>query len=462
MESETESRWQLRRFSFDRPQWPFDPRRVPFFYGWVIVLASTMGVLFSAPGQTIGVAVFTDDLMVATGLSRVQISLTYLVGTLGGALFLPRAGTIYDRLGARTMTTVTAIAFGCTLLLLSQLELAIQALRYVLRGELFRIPISFAVMGLSFFALRFLGQGVLTIATRNMLVKWFETRRGFANGVMGIMSSFGFSGAPVLFDVLINEFGWQATWQILGLSVAIGLTLIVVVFYRDDPQECGMQVDRLADPPADPLAVGRDGSSPRVRATGRDHTPAQARRTPAFWLILLPIMVSSIYGTAMPFHVVSIFAEAGLDRQMAIGIFLPAAAIAVVTNFVGGWLSDRTTLRWHLVLFQLGIILSSLGVVYLHLPWGPYGIILGSGLMGGMLRLLSTVVWVRYFGRRHLGAVSGYAMAWGIGASAVGPSLFGLSLESLGSYHPACWTTIALCVVFICLSPWAREPEFHE
>jgi MFS family permease len=173
-------------------------------------------------------------------------------------------------------------------------------------------------------------------------------------------------------------------------------------------------------------------------------------------------MVSSIYGTAMPFHVVSIFAEAGLDRQMAIGIFLPAAAIAVVTNFVGGWLSDRTTLRWHLVLFQLGIILSSLGVVYLHLPWGPYGIILGSGLMGGMLRLLSTVVWVRYFGRRHLGAVSGYAMAWGIGASAVGPSLFGLSLESLGSYHPACWTTIALCVVFICLSPWAREPEFHE
>ena len=75
------------------------------------------------------------------------------------------------------------------------------------------------------------------------------------------------------------------------------------------------------------------------------------------------------------------------------------------------------------------------------------------------MRLLSTVTWPRYFGRRHLGAVSGLAMSLSIAASAVGPSLFGLSLEYLGSYHPACWTTIAVCLVFILLAPLAREPE---
>lgn len=371
MKSEPEPNFRLRRLPFDRPQWPFDPKRVPFFYGWVIVVAATVGVLCSAPGQTIGVAVFTDDLMLATGLSRVQISLTYLVGTLGGALFLPRAGTIYDRLGARTMTVVTAVAFGCTLLILSQLDRAIAALRYLLPGQAFALPVSFGIMGLSFFALRFLGQGVMTLATRNMLVKWFETRRGLANGVMGIMSSFGFSGAPVLFDMLINTWGWQSAWQILGISIAIGLSLIALVLYRDNPEECGLEADG-----------GLRASASRQRATGPDHTAAEARATLSFWLILIPMMVSSIYGTAMPFHVVSIFAEAGLGRSMAIGIFLPAAMIAVICNFVGGWLSDRTSLRWHLALFQLGIILSNIGVLNLHQPWGPYGIILGSGLMG--------------------------------------------------------------------------------
>jgi MFS transporter, OFA family, oxalate/formate antiporter len=449
MEVETESPWRLRRLWFDRPEWPFDPKRVPFFYGWVIVVAATLGVLCSAPGQTIGVSVFTDDLMVATGLSRVQISLTYLVGTLGGALFLPRAGTIYDRLGARTMTVATAGAFGGTLLLLSQLDRAIVLLHLGLQGEFSAIAISFTVMSCSFFALRFLGQGVLTITARNMTMKWFDARRGLANGVMGIMSSFGFSGSPVLFDMLIGEWGWQGAWQILGCGILVGLTAIAAIFYRDDPAENGLQAD------------GRQGPAPASgrRTTGYDHTLAQARSSRAFWLILIPMMISSLYGTALPFHVVSIFAEAGLDRDTAITVFLPAAFVAVLCNFVGGWLSDRTSLRWHVALFQVGIILSNIGVLYLHLNWGRYAIIVGSGLMGGMMRLLSTVTWPRYFGQRHLGAVSSFAMAWAIAASAVGPSIFGYSLQFLGSYRPACWACIILCAIFLVLSPWAREPE---
>jgi MFS family permease len=281
-----------------------------------------------------------------------------------------------------------------------------------------------------------------------MMVKWFDARRGLANGVMGIMSSFGFSAAPVLFDILIDEWGWKGAWQILGVTIIIGLTALAVVFYRDSPEECGMKPD------------GREITNPsRRRATGRDHTPAEMRATLAFWLIMLPMMVSSIYGTALPFHLVSIFAEAGLDRDSAISVFLPAAGIAVASNFVGGWLSDRTTLRWHLALFLVGIIVSNIGVLHLHQPWGRFGIIVGSGLMGGMMRLLSTLAWPRYFGRRHLGAVSGFSMALGVSASAVGPSLFGLSLEGLGSYHPACWATIGLSILFLVLSPWAREPD---
>ena len=34
--------------------WPFSPKNAPFFYGWVIWLLSTLGVLFSIPGQVAG------------------------------------------------------------------------------------------------------------------------------------------------------------------------------------------------------------------------------------------------------------------------------------------------------------------------------------------------------------------------------------------------------------------------
>ena len=86
-----------------RGDWPFAAARAPIFYGWVIALMSTLGFLMSIPGQTMGMAVFADAFIDATGLSRTQLSTAYLLGTLGSAALLTRAGRWYDRFGARIL-----------------------------------------------------------------------------------------------------------------------------------------------------------------------------------------------------------------------------------------------------------------------------------------------------------------------------------------------------------------------
>ena len=68
---------------------PFAPRRWPFFYGWVILAASTVGILASIPGQTMGVSVFTDHLIAALRISRVQLSTAYMFGTVASSFMLP-------------------------------------------------------------------------------------------------------------------------------------------------------------------------------------------------------------------------------------------------------------------------------------------------------------------------------------------------------------------------------------
>ena len=72
------------------PSFPFAPARLPFFYGWVIVAVATLGIVMSVPGQTMGVSVFTDHLIRVTGLSRLELANTYLLGTLASSFFLPR------------------------------------------------------------------------------------------------------------------------------------------------------------------------------------------------------------------------------------------------------------------------------------------------------------------------------------------------------------------------------------
>ena len=55
-----------------RADFPFRPASLPFFYGWVILGASTLGTVMSVPGQTIGVSFFTDHVLEATGLTLEQ------------------------------------------------------------------------------------------------------------------------------------------------------------------------------------------------------------------------------------------------------------------------------------------------------------------------------------------------------------------------------------------------------
>jgi hypothetical protein len=59
------------------------------FYGWRIVGLTALLTAMTAPGQTVGVSVFVDPMIQALELSRSQMSLAYLVGTLAGAIGLP-------------------------------------------------------------------------------------------------------------------------------------------------------------------------------------------------------------------------------------------------------------------------------------------------------------------------------------------------------------------------------------
>ena len=68
----TEPRFTKKLDGFWGVRTPFAPSRLPFFYGWVIVFAATIGSIFSIPGQTMGFSVFTDVLIEELGLSRAR------------------------------------------------------------------------------------------------------------------------------------------------------------------------------------------------------------------------------------------------------------------------------------------------------------------------------------------------------------------------------------------------------
>ena len=302
---------------------PFAPAKVPFFYGWIILAMGIVGVLMSIPGQTMGVSVFTDDLIRVLKMSRVNLSLSYMIGTIMSAIILTPAGKKLDRYGIRPIGTVVVFLLGAVLIGLSFIDRIIGGIVSA-TGSGQRVA-AFIVITVAFFLLRFLGQGMLTMMSRNMVMKWFDKQRGMANAILGIFTSFGFSLAPKVLNGMIETDGWNGAWRSLGLGM---LTVGVVVFWivsRDNPFECGMTPDSRWK-----------GIKKKKRPAAhpeRDFTLAEARKTLPFWIFGLTIAMQSLFVTAMTFHIVSIFDAAGIGKVQAIGIFLPASFIAVAVNF---------------------------------------------------------------------------------------------------------------------------------
>jgi len=106
--------------SIFQANFPFSPLRFPFFYGWCIVIFTTLGMIASIPGQTMGVGVYTDFLIQNSHLNRMQISMAYMIGTILSSLLLPLAGRYYDLVGGRIMIVFAGIGMGISLLLFAE------------------------------------------------------------------------------------------------------------------------------------------------------------------------------------------------------------------------------------------------------------------------------------------------------------------------------------------------------
>ncbi|MFP4212173.1 MAG: MFS transporter [Alkalispirochaeta sp.] len=420
------------------------------FYGWVILAVSTVGVLMSTPGQTVGVSAFTDFLIRDLGITRTSLSLAYLIGTLTSSFTLTHAGHLYDVHGARLVGTVVAISLGVVLLAFS----VVPGIAATILSAVPRVSqglVAFVLMTIGFFFLRFLGQGVLSMVSRNMVLKWFEVRRGLANSLLGVATTVGFASSPWIFSIMIDIWGWQGAWRVLGLIVAVPFTVIFLLLARDNPQECDLLPDNGA-------TVSGKRHAPETYPSAQFTLP-QARRTLTFWVFIAMVTLSAMYFTGLTFNIVSVFAESGMSRTRAVSIFLPSSIIGFTLNFLGGWISDHIRLKYLVIVQALGMLLATIAAIFLSVPGAVLLLIIGNGINSGMFGIVVNVPWPRFYGTEHLGRISGYAMGWTVAGSAIGPYLFSLSLDTFGRYAPASIVSAILVVAVLVLAPFANRPE---
>lgn len=430
--------------------------RLPFSYGWIALIAGTVGVIMSIPGQTMGVSVFTDFLIANLSISRTAVSITYLIGTILSALLLGRAGRFYDKYGARMTAFIAVSAMALILVYLSfidSIKTTVSVTGFIKPGTT-----AFILLTFGFFNLRFFGQGILAMVSRNMVLKWFDKNRGLIIAIMGGFITFGFSLAPKLFNFLIVDYGWRWAWRILAAILGLGSIFIVLLFFRERKADSDNEEIQAA---ASKKASKNMSKNPSQKYNPVDRNLSEALRTREFWSYNLAIAFFALFNTAFTFHIVSIFSDAGIGRSSAVAIFIPVSIIAVLSQTAGSVLSDYINLKIILLVELLGMICASAALIFLAPGLPTFLLIGGLGVSNGGFVVLLNMAWIKTFGKTHLGAVSGYAMGWTVGGSALGPFLFSTLRDFSGSYALAAEISIIFLLMLIFFS-FARTRTYKK
>lgn len=397
------------------------------FRGWWIVLWCTIARSLTAPGQTIGVSAFTDDLIDGIGVSRSAISTAYLLGTLTGAVALPAIGRWVDRVGIRHSMTVVGTAFAAVVALTGAVQ-------------------NIVMLGLAFVGLRMLGQGSLTLISATGVSLWFERRRGMALAVSATFSIGLLAMAPLLFRRIIDGVGWRWAWVIIGAGVAAIVIPMARFALIDRPEDIGQLPDGVV--------VDDDTVAPPRQ---RSMTVAEALRTPVFWTLGALSALMALTVTGLTFHNTDLLAEQGLTKEQAATVFIPQMLGSVSTGFLFGALTDRVPAR---ILMPVGGMLLAAGVFLATMASPGFGTLrfgLVTGLGVGAINALGGTLLPKWFGTAHIGSIKGVALSMGVGASALGPLLFSLGDDLADSYEPvvtiAAGVTLGVAAVSMVMKP---------
>ncbi|WP_416149116.1 MFS transporter [Salipaludibacillus sp. HK11] len=380
-----------------------------FYYGWYIVLIGAMGLFFSGPGQTYSNAVFIDYYILDFNWERSLVSGIYSGATLTAGFLLFLVGSSIDKFGQRTVSLTVSILLAIACFWNS-------------------IVVNPFMLFIGFFLIRFLGQGSMTLVSNTLIPQWFIEKRGRAFSFMMIGGFLSSTLFPPLNAWLISSYGWENAWRILGATIIIFFVPISFFFMKNKPEDIGLLPDNKK------IEINEGEHTPKLK-NDISWTLKETMRTRQFWLLLLCIGIPSMLNTGLTFHLFSILSGSGLSLTAAAFILSLMAMVGFPVTMLAGFILEKVKIHYMFAFVFFGQFIFIITLYFTDsFVWAiAFGIL--WGFIGGIERIVVSMVFPDYFGRQHIGSIKGVATTVTVSASAFGPLPFGIAYDWFGGYQ---------------------------
>ena len=345
----------------------------------------------------------------ALGWSRSEFSVVLLIMAIVGVVGYPVAGYLADRYGVRPVALIGNASFA----------LCVACLAFSINQRPFVYTL-YALTGLAG-----------TLSSCVLLMKpislWFTRHRGLLFALTGAFGiNIGIAIMPFLAGNIMAAHGWRMAYVGLGVfTLLVGMPAMML----------------LKNPPSGTTAT----AAPQMPLPGL--TSREARRQPAFWLLMLSVALGAGSLSAMLTHMVPLLTDRGIPLATATATFATTALCNASWQIVIGMMLDRTKAPRFTGLF---LIVSIIGLALIGSTTDSVWLIAGAVLLGigsGTEYGLLPCVIPRYFGVRSFSELYGTIFGVSILASGFTPILMGLAFDTHGNYNLA---LVFIAIALVC------------
>jgi len=424
----------------------------PFYYGWIVVGASSTVVFARMAPAITTLTVLIFPISHQLGWSRTLIAGSVSAGALASLVLSPVVGWAIDRFGARPVLVVSVLVLGVAMISLAWAT----------------VPLTFY---LAFAAGRIVFHTSAPIGASTVAARWFIRKRGRAIGMIFLFGAIGGVVFTMVASLVVESHGLKATWIAMGLVVLVFSVAPSLLLVAERPEDIGLLPD--GEPPDStdaekgagaivPVGVPDSPATvlPRAQMTADTDswTLGEAVRTKTFLLLVFMGFASFFVHTSIGVHMGAYFRDVGLGATSAALAVSLSWSVSAVGSLIWGWVTDRIDVRYAysgMFLFQAG------STLYLIFVGGTLGVFLASGLFGIVsagTNVVPSVIYANYFGRSSLGRIRGLGEVGVLLGQATGPVIAGILFDLRGGYSTIFTAFVVMALVCSLLVLKARAP----
>lgn len=398
------------------------PARLPFHYGWVIMVTGTLCIFACLGLGRFSLGMLLPSMGKSLQLSYSEMGFISTANFIGYLVAVLISSRVMSAIGARYCITIALIVVGLSMICISTVH------------TIWAITLFYILTGM--------GSAMANVPIMALISMWFSNNsRGKAAGFVVIGSGFAILLCGRLVPYL-NTFyteGWRVNWLVLG-SIVLFCSLICYTLLRNTPSEMGL----------DKVGISKEEKDAQKSEFQRE--PISVHSRIVYHIGAIYFLFGFTYVIYVTFVVTSMVQDRGFAESAA-GIFWSwVGLLSLVSGPIPGAISDKLGRKTALIMV---FIIQALAYLLVAMPLSNTFLFLSILCYGSVAWAVPSIISALvadYTSGQRIAAIFGFVtFIFGLGQIS-GPYLAGVIAEKTGHFSGSFLLACIMAVAAVLLS----------